>query len=183
DRLRRTVALLRSDDEARTRGEVGHSAAQQRTDPGRNRKLRNQRSWYFCDRRHQLVSRQAQANSFRLSRSRFDGAEGASLHLSGQEARVSVHHIFDKPAEEAWCRAGAPEHHRTCCRAGTRGALIRAPSRVRPKQLARLPEWAPRRSAAATAGPGSLAAGEDRALRAPPAGPRRPGPRSLSRWG
>ena len=63
--------------------------------------LRDQRARHFRDRRHQHLSGQAQADPVRLPRGRADGAEGAPLRLSGQEADVPVHDVVDEPAEEA----------------------------------------------------------------------------------
>ena len=58
-------------------------------------------------RRHQLVSRQAQAYPVRLPRGRADGAKGVPLRLSGQETGVPVHDVLYEPAEEA--RRGAAD--------------------------------------------------------------------------
>ena len=56
----------------------------------------------FADRRHQHLSGQAQADPVRLSRGRARRPARASLRLSGQEAHVPVHDVFDQPAAEAW---------------------------------------------------------------------------------
>ena len=75
--------------------------------PGRYRGLRDFNARHFRHRRHQLVSRQAQAHPVRLPRRRADGAEGLPLRLSGKAAGVSVHHVVVQPAEEARRCAGA----------------------------------------------------------------------------
>ena len=106
NRLRRDPAVLRPDHETRSGGELGLRAQGQRIHSGRDRELRDQRARHLRHRRHQLVSRQAETHPLRLPRRRADGAEGASLRLSGQAAGVSVHHVFDQPAEEARRRAG-----------------------------------------------------------------------------
>ena len=67
-----------------------------------------ERARHFRDRRHQLVSGQAQAHPLRLPRGRADGAEGAPLRLSGQASRVPVHDVVLQPAEEAGRRLTAP---------------------------------------------------------------------------
>src|SRR6516162_10383363 len=90
---------------------------------------------------------------------------------------VSVHHVLNQPAEEAWRGAGAPGGDGARCRAGACGDLIRESLAVRPQR----PVGAPRRSAAVAAGPRWPEAGSARALRAPPAAPRQPSPRSLRR--
>ena len=58
-------------------------------------------SGHLRHRRHQHLSRQAQAHPVRLPRGRADGAEGLPLHLPGQAPGVPVHDIVDEPAEEA----------------------------------------------------------------------------------
>ena len=94
------AAVLRPDHEAGAGRELGHCAGEQ---PGAGRDLgvRDQRAWNFCDRRHQHLSRQAEADPVRLPRRRADGAEGAPLCLSGQAAGVPVHDVVVEPAEEA----------------------------------------------------------------------------------
>ena len=99
-RLRYDAAVLRPDHEARPGGELGRRAREQ-SGAGRDRGVRDQRSRHFRDRRHQHLSRQAEADPVRLPRGRADGAEGAPLRLSGQAAGVPVHDLVVEPAEEA----------------------------------------------------------------------------------
>src|SRR4029453_15584974 len=72
-----------------------------RVHPRRHRRVRIERAGHFCDRRHQLVSRQTQAHPVGISRRRVDGAKGLSLRLSGQAAGLPIHDLIDEPAEEA----------------------------------------------------------------------------------
>ena len=95
------AAVLRAHHEARPGRQLGHRDEGRRTDPGRDRVVRDQRARHLRDRRHQLVSGQAQAHPLRLPRSRADGAEGAPLRLSRQAAGVPVHDVVVEPAEEA----------------------------------------------------------------------------------
>ncbi len=60
-----------------------------------------ERARHVRDRRHQLVSRQAQAHTLRLPRRRADGAEGLRLRPSRQAPGVPVHDLVHQPAEEA----------------------------------------------------------------------------------
>ena len=59
-----------------------------------------ERARHLRDRRHQHLSRQAEADPVRLPRGRADGAEGAPLRLSGQAPGVSIHHVVVELAEE-----------------------------------------------------------------------------------
>src|SRR4051794_35919343 len=68
---------------------------------GRHGTIRDEHARHLRRRRHQLVSRQAEADPVRLSRDRARGPKGPPLRLSGQKAAVPVHHFLDKPAEEA----------------------------------------------------------------------------------
>ena len=52
-------------------------------------------------RRHQHLSRQAEAHPVRLPRGRPRRPEGSSLRLSREEAALPVHDVVDQPAEEA----------------------------------------------------------------------------------
>ena len=133
---------------------------------------------HFRYRRHQLVSRQAQAHSFRLPRSGADGAEGLPLRLSGEAAGVSVHHVVFEPAEEIGRCAGAC---RTCaCRdLITASAAASLPQRVgfggrncRRRCRRRRQRLGLERRAAPVI----------RARRARPAVPRPPSRHSLRRW-
>ena len=63
--LRYHAAVLRPDHEARAGRELGHRAGEQ-SGAGRDLGLRDQRARNFCDRRHQHLSRQAQAHPVRL---------------------------------------------------------------------------------------------------------------------
>ena len=99
DRLRRDAAVLRADHEARPGRRLGHRAEGRRIYPGRHRDVRVERARHLRDRRHQLVSGQAQADPVRLPRGRADGAEGAPLRLS----RTS-----------GWC--SSTRRHRPACR-------------------------------------------------------------------
>ncbi len=79
---------------------LGHQP-RRKSDPGGYRAIRDERAGHFRHRRHQLLSRQAEAHSLRLPRGLAGRAEGAPLCLSGQEADLPVHDLFDEPAEEA----------------------------------------------------------------------------------
>ncbi len=94
------AAVLRPDHETGAGRELGHCAGEQ-SGAGRNRRVRDQRARNFCHRRHQHLSRQAEAHSVRLPRRRADGPEGAPIRLSGQAAGVPVHDVVVEPAEEA----------------------------------------------------------------------------------
>ena len=110
DRLRRHPAVLRTDHEARPGRQLGNRDEGWRTHPGRHRDIRDERAGHLRHRRHQLVSRQAQADPVRLPRGRADGAEGASLRLSGQAAGVPVHHVLDQACRRssAWRDGPSP---------------------------------------------------------------------------
>ena len=99
-RVRYHAAVLRADHEAGPGRELGRRAREQ-SDAGRDRRVRDQHSRHLRDRRHQHLSRQAEADPVRLPRRRPDGAEGAPLRLSGQAAGVPVHDLVVEPAEEA----------------------------------------------------------------------------------
>ena len=64
-RLRYHAAVLRPDHEARAGRELGHRAGEQ-SGAGRDLGVRDQRARHLCDRRHQHLSRQAQADPVRL---------------------------------------------------------------------------------------------------------------------
>ena len=68
DRLRRHAAVLRADHEARPGRRLGHRDEGRRIHPGRHRDFRVERAGHFRDRRHQLVSGQAQAHPVGLPR-------------------------------------------------------------------------------------------------------------------
>ena len=100
NRVRYHAAVLRPDHEAGAGRELGHCAREQ-SGAGRDLGVRDQRARNFCDRRHQHLSRQAEADPVRLPRGIADGPEGAPLRLSGQAAGVPVHDVVLEPAEEA----------------------------------------------------------------------------------
>ena len=75
-------------------------AAREQSGAGRDIGVRDQRSRNLRHRRHQHLSRQAQAHSVRLPRGLADGAEGAPLRLSGQAPGVPVHDVVLEPAKE-----------------------------------------------------------------------------------
>ena len=97
---RRPPALLRPDDEARPDRKLGPEPARE-SDPGRHVDLRDQRARHLRHRRHHHLSRQTEADPVRLPRRRAGGAEGASLRLSREEARVPVHDLLNQPAAQA----------------------------------------------------------------------------------
>ena len=99
-RMRYDAAVLRADHEARSGGELGRRAREQ-SGAGRDRRVRDQCARHFRDRRHQHLSRQAEADPVRIPRGCVDVAEGAPLRLSGQAAGVPVHDLLFEPAEEA----------------------------------------------------------------------------------
>ena len=84
DRLRCAAAVLRLDHEARPGGRLGHGDEGRRVRRGRHRRVRVERARHVRDRRHQLVSRQAQAHTVRLPRRRADGAEGLRYVYPGK---------------------------------------------------------------------------------------------------
>ena len=81
-------------------------------DPGRHRPLRDLRAGHLRHRRHQHLSRQAQAHPLRLPRGGADGPGGGAHRVAGEEDRVPVHDLLLEPAEEArrHLRASAAEH-------------------------------------------------------------------------
>ena len=70
-------------------------------DPGRHGEIRDQRAAHLRHRRHQHLSGQAEADPVGLPRGGADGAAGAQICLSRQEADLPVHHVVVEPAEEA----------------------------------------------------------------------------------
>ena len=66
--MRRHAAVLRPDHEARPGRQLGLRTQERRIDPGRHRGLRDQRARHVRHRRHQHVSRQAQAHPVRFPR-------------------------------------------------------------------------------------------------------------------
>ena len=68
------AAVLRADHEARPGRQLGHRSSRT-TDPGRHRDVRDQRAGHLRHRRHQHLSRQAEADPVRLPRGGADGAE------------------------------------------------------------------------------------------------------------
>ena len=133
--------------------------------------LRNQRSGHFRDRRHQLVSRQAQAHPVRIPRRRADGAEGAtatSIRTSGwcfstPRRRSSLQKKLGVAPERP--QRAAPDRRRGVTAFRRRGGGRRALRWRRPA----VRHWIGGRRGAA------------RARRAQPAMRRRPWPHSLRR--
>ena len=129
--LRHHAAVLRPDHEARPGRELGHCARAQ-SGAGGDLGVRDQRARHFRDRRHQHLSRQAQADPVRLPRGRADGAEGAPLRLSGQAAGVPVHDVVVEPAKEARGQLKAGDRS-FCCVPFVAAAAARKPCEIRPR--------------------------------------------------
>jgi NADPH-dependent glutamate synthase beta subunit-like oxidoreductase len=70
-------------------------------DPGRHREIRDEREGHLRHRRHQHLSREAEAHPLWLPRGRAHGAAGPQIRLSRQEADLPIHHLVVEPAEEA----------------------------------------------------------------------------------
>ena len=70
-------------------------------DPGRHRKVRDLRAGHLRHRRHQLVSRQAEAHPVWLPRGGADGPGREAHRQPGRADRLPVHDVIHQPAEEA----------------------------------------------------------------------------------
>src|SRR3546814_3169192 len=88
--MRHAARLLRTDDEAGSGRQVRPEPARE-PDPGGYREVRDVRARHLCHRRHQLVSRQAEADPVRLPRGGADGP--GSLPL--RQTRRSEEHTSE----------------------------------------------------------------------------------------
>ena len=101
-RLRRAAAVLRADHEARPGRQLGARSSNENLIAVDTAKFETSRAGHLRDRRHQHLSRQAQAHPVRLPRGRADGAGGARAYVfPDKKLDLPVHDLLDQPAEEA----------------------------------------------------------------------------------
>ena len=86
------AALFRPHHEARSGRRLGPQSRRE-SDPRRHGEIRDQRTGHLRRRRHQHLSGQAEAHSVGLPRGGADGAAGAQIRLSRQEADLPIHHV------------------------------------------------------------------------------------------
>ena len=101
DRLRRAAAVLRADHEARPGRRLGASSSTSELIPVDTATFETSEPGIFAIGDINTYPGKLKLILSGFHEARADGAEGAPLRLSGQEADVPVHHLVVEPAEEA----------------------------------------------------------------------------------